>query len=71
MVRWLFRNRKERCASNRNVFDWTAANGHLKVIKLLHEVNMDGCTSRAMNWAAKDGHLETVTWLHENRAEVG
>lgn len=71
MVRWLLRNREERCVSSRNIFDWTAANGHLKVIECLHEANMGGCTARAMNWAARDGHLETVKWLHENRAEVG
>lgn len=31
VVKWLFRNRKERCVANKNIFDWTAANGHTKV----------------------------------------
>ena len=70
VVRWLLRNRQERCAPSRNIFDWVAANGHLKVIQVLHEARMDGCSARAMSWAAKNGHLDTVQWLHTNRAEV-
>lgn len=70
VVRWLLRNRQERCAPTRMVFDWAAANGHLEVIKVLHDMQSEGCSARAMNWAAKGGHLETVIWLHDNRAEV-
>lgn len=70
VARWLLRNRRERCAPSRNIFDWVAANGHLKVIQVLHEARMDGCSARAMSWAAKNGHLDTVQWLHSNRAEV-
>lgn len=70
MVQWLFEKRKERCPAERNVVDWVAANGHLPVIKLLHERNVEGCTSRAMDWAAMNGHLETVKWLHKHRKEV-
>lgn len=69
-MRWLLRNRTERCPANRNLFDWVADHGHLDVIKVLHEARIEGCSARAMNWAAKNGHLETVIWLHENRAEV-
>lgn len=70
VVRWLLRNRTERCPANRNILDWVANHGHLKVIKVLHEARVEGCSARAMNWAAKNGHLETLIWLHENRAEV-
>eukprot|EP00904_Undaria_pinnatifida_P001582 jgi/Undpi1/11424/HiC_scaffold_30.g13721.m1 len=69
VARWLLRNRQERCAPSRNIFDWVAANGHLKVIQVLHEARMDGCSARAMSWAAKNGHLDTVEWMHKHRAE--
>ena len=70
VFRWLFENRPERCPANKNIFDWVAQNGHLSVIKVLHELGVEGCTQRAMNWAATGGHMETVQWLHENRTEV-
>jgi hypothetical protein len=46
-----------------------ASNGHLEVVKWLHENRMEGCTKYAMDWAAWYGHLEVVKWLHENRKE--
>jgi len=46
-----------------------ASNGHLEVVKWLHENRKEDCTTSAMDWAASDGHLEVVKWLHENRKE--
>lgn len=51
------------------VMDWAAGNGHLEVVKWLHENRSEGCTTWAMDWAAERGHLEVVHWLHENRNE--
>src|SRR6476661_2624364 len=52
-----------------HTWNWAAMNGHLNVIKWLHENKKEGCTTRAMDWAADHGHLEIVKWLHENRKE--
>ena len=49
--------------------DYAAQQGHLEVVKWLHENRTEGCTTKAMNWAAENGHLEVVKWLHENRTE--
>ena len=48
---------------------WAAANGHLEVIKWLHENTNQNCTIWAMNRAAEFGRLEVVKWLHVNRTE--
>jgi hypothetical protein len=49
--------------------DWAAENGHLHIIKWLHDNRIEGCTTLAMNWAASNGHLHVVQWLHENRTK--
>jgi hypothetical protein len=46
-----------------------AKNGHLDVVKWLHEHRTEGCTTVAMNYAAYKGHLHVVKWLHKNRTE--
>ncbi|KAE9032428.1 hypothetical protein PR003_g4817 [Phytophthora rubi] len=46
-----------------------AANGHLNVVRWLHENRMEGCTVSAMDLAATNGHLAVVQWLHNNRNE--
>ena len=46
-----------------------AKNGHLEVLKWLHENSNEGCTADAMNEAAKNGHLDVVKWLYYNRVE--
>jgi len=46
-----------------------AVNGHLEIVKFLHENRTEGCTKWAMNQAAENGHLEVVKFLHENRTE--
>lgn len=45
-----------------------AANGHLSVVKWLHD-RQKRCTESAMDRAAGNGHLEVVQWLHRNRSE--
>ena len=46
-----------------------AKNGHLEIVKILHENRTEGCTTWAMDKAATNGQLEVVKWLHENRTE--
>lgn len=46
-----------------------AANGHLNVVRWLHDNRTEGCTTAAMDLAAANGHLEVVQWLHDNRSE--
>ena len=47
----------------------SADNGHLDIIKWLHENTDSHCSVNAMDWAAQKGHFEIVKWLHENRKE--
>lgn len=49
--------------------DNAAANGHLEIIKYLHENRYEGCTTAAIDNAASNNHLEVVKWLYENRKE--
>src|SRR5437016_230119 len=49
--------------------DFAASNGHLEVIKWLHQNRKEGCNDDAMDNAASNGHLDVVKWLHENRTE--
>ncbi|EGG18578.1 hypothetical protein DFA_04072 [Cavenderia fasciculata] len=49
--------------------DVVAKNGHLDVIKFLHENRSEGCTLNAMNDAASNGHLDIIKFLHFNRTE--
>ncbi|ETO58834.1 hypothetical protein F444_22781, partial [Phytophthora nicotianae P1976] len=48
--------------------DNAAANGHLEMIKWLHQ-HQAWCTKQAMNRAAGNGHLEIVQFLNEHRSE--
>ena len=61
-----------------DAIDYAAENGHLEVVKWLHERashapreagRSEGCTTSAMDLAAMNGHLQIVKWLHENRSE--
>ncbi|EQC25840.1 hypothetical protein SDRG_16289 [Saprolegnia diclina VS20] len=49
--------------------DTAAANGHLEVVRFLHEHRREGCTTRAMDEAATNGNLEVVRFLHASRTE--
>ena len=52
-----------------HAMDCSANNGHLEVVKFLHENRTEGCTKYAMNRAAQRGNLEVVKFLHFNRTE--
>ncbi len=52
-----------------NAMDWAAMNGHLSIVKWLHENHEEGCTTWAMDLAASNGHLSIIKWLHENHEE--
>ena len=56
-------------SGSKKAMDWAAQEGHLQVVKWLHENRSEGCTSDAMDGAAQEGHLDVVKWLHENRSE--
>ncbi|KAJ3406455.1 hypothetical protein HDV05_006005 [Chytridiales sp. JEL 0842] len=46
-------------------------NGHLSIVRYLHEqCHDDVCSTISMNFAAREGHLEILKYLHEN-CEVG
>ncbi|KAE8979892.1 hypothetical protein PR001_g23844 [Phytophthora rubi] len=49
--------------------DFSAAHGHLEVVKWLHTNRVEGCTTFAMDNAAANGYLNMVQWLHFNRSE--
>ncbi len=49
--------------------DVAAENGHLHVVRWLHDNWTKGCSVLAMNSAAENGHLPVVRWLHDNRHE--
>ncbi len=42
--------------------DWAAENGHLEIVKWLHQNRNEGCTSNVMNGAAGKEHLEVIKW---------
>ena len=44
--------------------DKAAENGHLDVVKYLHEIVGAKCTNDAFDWAAGRGHLDVVKYLH-------
>ena len=46
-----------------------AGDGHLDIVKWLHENRSEGCTSYAINFAARNGHDEIVKYLIENGIE--
>ncbi|KAK1940853.1 putative ankyrin repeat protein [Phytophthora citrophthora] len=65
-----------------SAMDAAAANGHLNVLRFLHELQNEMhqsktkrgltlpiCTTAAMDGAAANGHLAVVQWLHEHRNE--
>ena len=43
--------------------NYSAQNGHLEVVKWLHENRSEGRAEDAMSGAAKKGHLEVVKYL--------
>jgi hypothetical protein len=44
-------------------------NGHLELVKWLHETLGLGCTVASMNVAGVNGNFDVFRWLHENRTE--
>ncbi|KAL2917122.1 hypothetical protein HK105_203186 [Polyrhizophydium stewartii] len=49
--------------------DAAARNGHLHMVRYLHETHPHGCTTLAMDDAAANGHLAVLKFLHNNRSE--
>lgn len=46
-----------------------ASNGHLSVLRWLHEFRDEGCTNDAVKFAAYNGHLEVIQWLHQHKPQ--
>jgi hypothetical protein len=58
------------CVANAiDLFATAAIEGHLDVVRLLHERDCPGCTAEAMDCAASWGHIAVVEYLHNNRTE--
>ncbi len=51
-----------------DIMDGAAANGHLHVVKYLHE-HKKPCSTMAMDGAAANGHWDVVQWLNENHGD--
>jgi Tfp pilus assembly pilus retraction ATPase PilT len=64
-----FPKRFKKFNKEKHTYDWAAKNGHLAVVKWLHENKIEGCSKRTMDLAAENGRLKIVKWLHENRNE--
>ena len=47
-------------------WDWAAENGHLEIVKYLHENRTEGCTIWSMSYLVNKGHLEIVKYLKDN-----
>ncbi|ETL99880.1 hypothetical protein L917_03348 [Phytophthora nicotianae] len=59
--------RLQRCTAD--AMDGAAANGHLEIVRYLHERRTEGCTVAAMDGAARNGFMEVVQFLHTQRTE--
>lgn len=67
IVKWFAEKTGPMCFSE-SAMDLAAANGHLNVVRYLHDSGY-GCSDVAMDDAATNGHLEIVKFLHDNRTE--
>eukprot|EP00639_Heterosigma_akashiwo_P004123 CAMPEP_0194577454 /NCGR_PEP_ID=MMETSP0292-20121207/12237_1 /TAXON_ID=39354 /ORGANISM="Heterosigma akashiwo, Strain CCMP2393" /LENGTH=698 /DNA_ID=CAMNT_0039429855 /DNA_START=64 /DNA_END=2160 /DNA_ORIENTATION=+ len=54
-----------------NALDWAAMEGHLEMVKFLHEnrSELGGCTAAALTEATAQGHLAVVEYLTARRSE--
>lgn len=43
--------------------NYAATNGHLEIVKSLHENGIEGCADCASDDAAKNGHFAIVKWF--------
>ncbi|OQR89037.1 hypothetical protein THRCLA_22758, partial [Thraustotheca clavata] len=49
--------------------DYAADNGHLHIVKFLHENGCRECSTDAVDLAAGHGYIDIIKWLHQNRTE--
>ncbi|EGG18575.1 hypothetical protein DFA_04069 [Cavenderia fasciculata] len=68
IIKYLHFNRSDAGCTYKAMND-AAYNGHLDIIKFLHENRSEGCSINAINYAAFSGHFSVVEWLHFNRSE--
>lgn len=68
VVSWFYNPEAAQDPLAKRVLDAAATNGHLQLVKWLHERHMP-CSTKAMDGAAEFGHHAIVEWLHHNRTE--
>ncbi|TMW58618.1 hypothetical protein Poli38472_010177 [Pythium oligandrum] len=71
LMRWLVPHYKDQVVLSTLAIDGATRNGHLDMVKYLHEERNDGCTIDAVDIAANNGHLDVVKFLFEHRQEKG
>ncbi|OQR88267.1 hypothetical protein ACHHYP_07000 [Achlya hypogyna] len=52
-----------------NAMDNASSEGHLHVVRFLHEHRTEGCSKNALSGPAWKGHLDVVEFLHGHRPE--
>jgi len=56
------------CENYEDAICWAARNGHLLVVKYLHENGAK--RNYPIRWAARNGHHDVVVWLYERGANL-
>ena len=49
--------------------DLACSNGHLEIVKWLHENRNEGPSMHALDLASQNNHSNIIEWLLENRKE--
>jgi hypothetical protein len=52
---------------SKDAIDLAAMNGHLAVVRFLHESHVAGCSTRGVRLAARAGHLDVLEYLYVNQ----
>ena len=52
-----------------HTWNWASENGHLEIIKFLHENEKKGYTFKVINNASRNGHIKVLKWLQKNRKD--
>jgi hypothetical protein len=58
------------CRIDKNACAFAAGNGHLKVLKYLHEKAKAPWDRRTATWAAQNGHLHILEYLVERKFDI-
>ncbi|KAJ0412050.1 hypothetical protein ATCC90586_004596 [Pythium insidiosum] len=69
LLRWVLHTFPDETALTHDALDLAATNGHLEMVRYLHETRSEGGSVAAMDGAARHGHLHVVEFLHAHRDE--